>query len=847
MDKYNHTNGYAAELAEYETPFADIPVEREEPYQRATAASEKFAMSEYESPFTTTYESTAGTSITSPVAAEMVQLVGELNHSEFTESLYELAAELEDSWSAKVSNETAMGSRFIPFATQQANEYFMPLVQATETMIDKVSDQFSGKNFEDHSELEFERFFAEMETAHYPLTPVQEQFFGALFNKVKSVVKKGINLAKKGISAVSKLMPINVVLGKLKGLVKPLLDKVLRFAIGKLPKNLQPHARNLAKKLLNLETTGEIPATAELESIQYELDTHIAQLVFTPSDQEADQLVMEYESSSDVAEREATYETASLNIFPLDVARQQFVNELKNLQPGQSAAPAIEQFLPAAILALQPVIKIAISIIGRDKVIDFLANLLAQLVSKYVPSEIAKPLASKIIDVGMSVIGFETYETNRADVAYEAIANTISDTVRNMGGLNETVLNDEEALAEVTLEAFETAVGNNFPAQYVRENLRTSSTNGVWVLKPRQGAHKYKKFSQVFNVTIDPPTARALKTFRGIPLANFLKDKLGLDPSKPIQARVHLFEAIDGSWLSHISKHEKLPGLSSIKRQSYVQFHPLTTNAASLLLKEPGLGMDFSSRFTNNRYRIAVGQRFYFLEINGARVKVHVPVKDVKTLSATTPAVAGSLTVPNSGDIQAVINFVKSEILINYFFSEEEAKELVEKLNRNDYLGAGLKMRSAVRNTLHGILLNNIGSKVKIIHEAVPELYLEYYTESEGIWDTIKGGVKAAVSGVGKDILMKIVEKLVEKLSEQAYQALVNYFKARAAEFKQVQAQPQDGVTVKIIWTNVPGMSTIKAVINAIKGNQSVGNLGDLTLPNMATPDVQIKAGKNFD
>ena len=103
---------------------------------------------------------------------------------------------------------------------------------------------------------------------------------------------------------------------------------------------------------------------------------------------------------------------AGSDVPSLDAARQQLIGELKELQPGQSPAPAIERFLPAAILALQPVIKIAISIIGRQKVVNFLAGLLAKLVAKYVPEAVARPLATSIVDIGMSAIGFETNERN---------------------------------------------------------------------------------------------------------------------------------------------------------------------------------------------------------------------------------------------------------------------------------------------------------------------------------------------------------------------------------------------------------------------------------------------------
>lgn len=848
-------NGSSSELAMFETPFADVPSKETLTAKESTQPAYSNFLTDFESPFSRTYDTRGDSHQPSLVSEEFVQLLGELNDTEFSESLYELAAEVEDSWTGKISNELAMGDKFVPFATQQAREYIVPLANETEAMIDRIAQHFSGNNLADHSEVEMESFFAELEFNHGNFTPAQEQFFGKIFNKVKSVVKKGVDLAKKGISAVGKILPINVILKKLKGLIKPLLDKVLKFAIGKLPKNLQPHAQSLAKKFLNMETSpepeagaGDISSTGELDAIQTELDSHIAQLVFSPDESETENLVMNYESSDETAERNNNYETGGLNTPSLDAAREQFINELKNLQPGENAAPAIERFLPAAILALQPVIKIAISIIGRQKVINFLAGLLAKLVGKYVPENVARPLAASIIDVGMSAIGFETHEMNKTDLAYEAIANTIQDTVQQMGALNEADLNDHETLTMHLLEAFETAAANNFPSQYIREELRRSAQPGVWVLKPRNGPkHLYKKFTRVFNITIDPQTSTAVKTFRGLPLANFLRDKLSLNSSKPIQAKVHLYEAIGGTRLSKISKFENLPGFNASQPYAWVQLHPLTKEAAALLLKEPALGKDAKKKYLARRHRTAVGQRYYFLEISGARLRI--PPVDHSTHKHPQSSKPGTPKPSQSGDIQGVINFVKSEIRFNYYFSEEDAKSVVEKLNKNDFLGAALSIRHAVRNVLHGILIENIDNKVKIIHEAVPELYLENINDQEG--ESPLAALAKTVGGValggGKEIMSKLIEKLIEKLSELAYQALVNFFRARAAEFKQAQAQPQDGVTVKVIWINIPGMSGIRAVINAIRGKLSIGNLSDLALPNIPTPEIQIIADKKFD
>lgn len=851
MDK----NGINAQLAEYETPFADVPVLREQTRQSSPIVNLDNFLLELEGPFSRTFETAATSNRSSPGSEDYVELLGELDDSEFNNTLYELANELEDSWINKISNEAAMGENFVPFVTQQAEEYFQPLLRESEAMVDTISNHFTANNLADHSELDLEAFFSEMEFNHGQFSPAQEQFLGKIFNKVKSVVKKGVSLAKKGISAVGKILPINIVLNKLKGLIKPLLNKVLKFAIGKLPKNLQQHARSLAKKFLKMETAEEavdtdafVSSAGDLDAIQTEFDNQVAQLLFVSEEFEADQVLMEYESSYENLERSEGYETGVITIPTLEVARQRLVNDLANLGEDNNPTVAIERFLPAAILALQPAIKIAISIIGRQRVINFLAGLLARLVAKYIPSNVAKPLAASIIDVGMGAIGFETYELDKPTVGYEAIVNTIQETIQNIGSMDEHELDDDEALTMRTLEAFEFAAANNFPSQYIREELRRSIQPGVWILKPRNGAkHLYKKFSRVFNVIIDPQTAKHIKTFRGLPLSSFLSDKLGLNPNKPIKAKVHLYEAIKGSMLSLISKHENLPGLNSRQAYAWVQLHTLTPDTSSLLLKEPALGKQVNSRFTSSRHRIAIGQRFYFLEIENARLRIPSINHSGHKHKGTSP---NTSKPSQSSDIQGVVNFIKSEIRFNYYFSEEEAKSVVEKLNRNDFLGAALSIRYSVREVLHKILIKNIGNKVKIIHEAVPEIYLDNYSDPQEQFAPL-AAIGRAVGGLavsaGKEVVTKIIEKLVDKLSELAYQAVVNFFKARAAEFKQAQLQPQDGVTVKIIWINIPGMSTIRAAINAIRGNLSVGNLADLVLPNIPTPEVKILADKKFD
>ncbi len=841
-------NGVRSSLAQYETPFGDAGTPHTLAGNHDHESFPQFTL-ETDSPFSRTYESISSGKGLTPAGEAYLNFVAELDDPDFQETLYELAHEVEDTWRNKISDEVAMGVNYMPFVRQQASEYFAPLMRETDLMINEVAKHFSGNDFASYSDADLEVYFNSLTFDHAHLTPVQEEFLGKVFNKVKNVVKKGVSLAKKGISAVGKLLPINLVLDKLKALIRPLLDKVLKTAIGKLPKNLQGHAQALAKKFLNLETSDDdLQATnsdpSGMQGIQSEFDHYVAQLLFAPGEAEASSLVMDYEAGHDQTDPDMAYENGSAPGITYQAARQRFIQGLKNLPEGASPAPVIEEFLPAAIIALQPIIKMGISIIGRQKVINFLADLLAKLVSKYVPAEVAKPLAASIIDIGMSVIGFEVKDTDTNQLAYEAIANTIEDTVLHMGQVAESDLQDPEALTLHLLEAFETAAAQNFPPQYIKEALRKSTQRATWIGMPRTTpAPLYKKFSHIYEVSIDPQAAATVSTFRGLPLANFLRDKYGLDTSKTIRAKVHLYEIRKDGSLSTIQKQEKLPGLNARQPKGWVQLLPLTKQAASLLIKEPGLGVDLDLNKLSNRFRVEPGQRFYFLEINDAPLRLPI-VENLTHKHVTTSRHQPSPVVANrSADIQGVINFTRSEIRLNYFFSEEDARQVVEKMGRNDVLGAAMTIRQSVKSVLNGMLIKNIHHKVKIIHEALPAMYLEQYDDPQEHFLPLAAIGRMA----GKQVISKLVELLIERVSTAAYNAVVGYFKARAVEFKDAQAHPQDGVTIQLTWNQVPGMSSIRAVINAVKGKVSIGDITTIGIPSLPTPIVKSVAGKQFD
>ena len=91
-------NGMSAELEMFETPFADIsPLKEAFKPREADAAYNNF-LHELDSPFSRTYEVNGSNAVVSQTSEEFVDFIGELNDSEFSDAVYEFAAEMEDRW-----------------------------------------------------------------------------------------------------------------------------------------------------------------------------------------------------------------------------------------------------------------------------------------------------------------------------------------------------------------------------------------------------------------------------------------------------------------------------------------------------------------------------------------------------------------------------------------------------------------------------------------------------------------------------------------------------------------------------------------------------------------------------
>jgi hypothetical protein len=373
-------------------------------------------------------------------------------------------------------------------------------------------------------------------------------------------------VAKKVATAAARL-GLGPILKKLLGsflrLIKPFVTRMLQTAIKKLPVDLQPHAQKLAERLPFVKKPPEAAGieegndtTQDVSEIQHEFDAQIAHLLFTDEGIQQEVALAGYMA-------EAERPTADL-LGDLDHARAQFVSQIRKLKEGEDPTPLIENFASA----LGPFLKVGIGLIGgRQNMVNFLAKPVATFISPFIDPKIRDRFAQAMVDVGLrNLLNAETLPEDEALAAREAVAATVEETVRRVADLPEYVPDNKALLEGFVLEAFEQSAAACLPpvlperVYEKRPDLReTTSLRGTWVYWPpplRNGLRRYcsKKYTRVPEVILTPHIAQVVTTFGGVPLAIFLRDRLGIW-GRPVKARVHLYEAIPGTWLSRMSKH----------------------------------------------------------------------------------------------------------------------------------------------------------------------------------------------------------------------------------------------------------------------------------------------------
>ncbi len=764
------------------------------------------------SPFIAEY---AGTdNMESPEEAEYRETLEALFDPEFDEATQDMVDELTGVYEQHLPALSA-GTESSREATAALTSYLKPLQDQAEASLDRMADEADQLSLESMTEQQIDEFFARFVPEGEMGGPATEEFFKKVWRKAKRAAKAVARVAKRGVRVLGKLMPIGMLLRKLRRLIRPLLRRVLRFAISRIPGRYRPLARRLARVFLRRETselgedmdqgeeneTGfldervetadrevsdEAAASVPVDVVQQELNAIISGYVLAGEDFEMTPEVVEY-----ISEEENLEDTSA----GIDNAREQFVRELIQLEDGADATPQVEQF----VMALMPALRLGIRIVGRRKVVNFLARYLSRLIRRYVGRRNAVPLSRVLVSAGLRLIRLEAQEEDEALVAAEVVAATVEETIENLlAEAPEDAFEDEEALTEHINAAFERAVSANFPPETVREELREApGGTGAWVLRPGRGRKRYKKYTQILDVTIDAKTASRIRTFGGQTLLSFTSEQLGLPVrSKPIRAKMHIYQAIRGTTLSHIALLERgVPGLGSARRSSWSQIHPLTCRAAALLIpRHNGLCRKVARRFLMDRNLIGIGQRFFYLEIEGAQVRPR-------------PGTGRRPSPARASEVNLVIDFRKQQLRVNDFLAESTSQDIATKLRRGASLSAVVtSLRTSLDSALRAILSGRPTRNLRIVREVPSE---------ESIGRVVVGVLRVA----GHRFRVYLMRFLISQL--------IRYMKSRLASFSRTFQEAvenrADGVTV---------VFTVQSdnVFRLFKGNlfQRGGALADL-------------------
>jgi hypothetical protein len=764
-----------------QSPFLDVRSFAEE--EAPGRAEETYTRGHPASPFLAVYEF-EGEGRTDSQTEEYVSFLNELYDEQFSEALSSLVDE-----AATIYETNALNQQRDPRATayqaeRLLNQHFSPLVAEAENMIRTVAQELSKRDPDTLNEDEVEAIV----DASRPSSEINPQFEEWLGGFLKKVVNKGLDLAKNAASAVAKL-GLGPILNKLLGLVKPMIRRVIESAINRLPANLQPIARMLRDKLPFLaefeEGEGADPETTNtygVSEIQHEFNQGAANLLFAQT-----------ETEQDLEVARATNTSSAPEVYPvaeLEIARERFIHGLGQLKEGEDPTPQVENFLPA----LLPVLKIGLRLAGRQRVVDFLANFLGKLIQKFVGPQYAPPLSKAIVDAGLRLLQLETTPQNESRVAASAVASTVEETVRRVAALPDYVLDNQELLEGAALEAFEQAAANNLPPVLSEDTYRSrpelrEHRRGFWY---HCGRRYKKRLGPRITTRISPYKVASLETFDGSTVGEALEEQYAMAPGEELEAEVHLYESMPGMRLSDIVRGEEVITKAD-GEDGHNQLHPLTRDAAALLLDQPELGRDAGPGETGDPTAPQVGQRFYYLEIPGKR-PLMVPIP------------GGRTHVRHRSRSRIIFHFPKNEIIARLYLSEIRAQQIAVKLRQHAHMGTvAERLRRFIERGVNRAFAANLG-RLKIIHGAV-----------------IPGRPVDALNR-----LPSLVPQVLRgRVTEWLVKGVADHLQKHAQEFIRAADDTADGVTLVVILENPPGFRQLGEALKGQGISLSTLKLGD--------------------
>ena len=795
------------------------------------------------SPFVSVYESAEWErQADEPLREAYATLVNDLYDEEFDESLYELLTSAQGLHQDRLASGLSVAE-----ADRVVTRHFAQLIGESESMLDAMARELGSRNVVTIDQ-ELDQF-AERYVPASPLEPEFEDFLKKFIRKVGRGVRTLAKTAVKGITTLG----VGAILGRIKAIVPAMLKQVMQKAIGRLPEAVRPAATTLAQRLgfavkppapptspaptaAPLEppasagaqepaaaatpepAPGPAPAatapapppedagspvqpaaTSEVPDLQLELDELLAEAMLSD-----DEVELELEAARMNSRAAATSAYADL-----DRARERFAQELDQLKEGESPAPYVENFLPA----LLPPLRIAIRLIGRPHVVNFLASPIAKLTANLVGPQQAPALSRAIVDAGLKLVNLEAEDEAPNRLATAAVTATVEETLTRVASLPDHILDNQELLEGFALEAFEQAAAANLPAVFTdatyrkRPDLLEGGVNATWIMLPLRRP-RYKRCSRTFNVTITPHMAEAVEGFEDAPLAEYLQDQLGFAEGETLEAEVHLFEVLPGGTAADIARNEtETPGLGAADEATLSQLQPLTNEAAGVLLGKPGLGRALPPG--SNVRTLVPGQRVFHLDLGR------------RPLTAAT--VMGRPRVRRPVRVNVTLDAVNDQLRVCVFLSEVKAQRLAVRFRQQAHVGAlTVAFSKLLGRRLPNILQGRRRRRLRIVHASI---------------------APATPAAVFDQLPAIVSQAFIAKVQEWLTGAFTEFAKTQAQRFLTAAEAPADGVTLCFTVDHPPGLKEIGQLLT--HGGAAGPAIAE-TLAKAAAPTVHVDAVPGF-
>ncbi|MHA7209547.1 hypothetical protein [Arthrobacter sp. MDT1-65] len=499
-------------------------------------------------------------------------LLGELEDEEFTAALEALTqeavarhAQALSGWSQEVAGTPSL-------AVTEVAQWLESVAQEAGHRLQTIAERFGNRTVDSLDESEFEVFEADLSESARPTSPLdaQEDFLKKLVSKVSKIGRGVARMAGKGLSALSRFLPIGKLINAVRRLVRPLLQKVLARAIGHLPAALQPAARQLAQKFrgeveaFEPLSFGEFEAGLAAETLTDEFDRRLVSHLLASDEVTAEAEVAEYEAA---AEQQAA-ERSGDRVAALDAARQELATYFGQAEHQADPNAQMQQFIPAVL----PLVKLGISVVGRQRVVTLVAKLIARLIQPMVGHALAPVLSKHLASSGLALVGLEAEAAmETSTLGSDALVSVVEDTVREVFASEPEVLENDLLAAGIVQEAFAEAVTRHLPAEVLKAELRDEAEaedeRGVWVMMPRGGGapYRFRVYSQRIPILLHRAAARHILLGDGETLEDRLLEA-GVN-TFPAPLEVEAYEMLPGGEVGHIvgaAIGESFPGEAGV-------------------------------------------------------------------------------------------------------------------------------------------------------------------------------------------------------------------------------------------------------------------------------------------